>query len=120
MARRSRPFKPKRKKTPLTFNFDNGLLNRLRKAEKDTGFTPGFILGAALQNAFKYRYRSWLSRHPVEARRRAKRLREDPPKTFQEIADYLNRNDYRTSSGQEWTRSSVWELFKKKKKKKKR
>ena len=114
MPRRSRPFRPRRKKTPLTFNFDNGLLNRLRKAEKDTGFTAGFILGAALQNAFRYGYRHWLPRHPVEAKRRAKRLREDPPKTLQQIADSLNRNGYRTSSGQEWTRSSVWELLKEK------
>ena len=112
MARRSRPIEAKRKKTPTTFSFDNQLLNKLKMTAKDTGFTPGFILGAALQNAFRYAYRHWLPLGPKQAKKRAKILRQPPAKSFKEIADFLNNRQYRTASGLPWTRSSVFELLK--------
>jgi hypothetical protein len=112
MPRRSRPIEAKKKKTPTTFSFDNQLLNKLKRTAKDTGFTPGFILGSAFQNALRYAYRNWLPLGPKQAKKKAKILRLPPPKSFDEIADFLNKHEYRTASGLPWTKGSVFELVK--------
>lgn len=115
------PLKPKtKKKTPLTFKLDDGILRQLRDRSASTGFRPGVIVEAALQHVFvQHRQRDWLTKPgPRAAIKKARTLhqhlgatsrgRDRPPKSFRWIGAYLERNGYLTSEGLDhWPGSSV-------------